>query len=133
MSTLAESPAGAPYHRVPHEMAELAESLRKTLVQAEVVWPKLSKPERAIRLALILAAFIGRFIRIHPFINGNGRLSRLIWCWGLLRFGVAAQCRVHPRSGSPYSDIMEASMKGDDGPLAACILSHLAHHPPSIS
>ena len=36
---------------------------------------------------LLIAAFVVHFLAIHPFRDGNGRLSRLITTWLLLRAG----------------------------------------------
>jgi Fic family protein len=36
---------------------------------------------------ILTAAFIVHFLAIHPFRDGNGRLSRLLTIWILLRFG----------------------------------------------
>ena len=124
---------GSPFRRVRQDLATLLGQLRVTLAQTELHWPALGGTERAKRLALILATLIGCFIRIHPFINGNGRVSRLIWAWGLLRFGVPIQCRIHPRPLSPYSDVMREAMLGNDGPLAFHILQRLGTHPPKVN
>lgn len=123
---------GTPSQSVTSEMESLFFRLRATLIQFELNWPILSPAERARRLALLLAALIGRFIRIHPLVNGNGRVSRLLWAWGLLRFGVSPQCRIHPRPTPPYADVMAQSMAGDDGPLALHILRHLASEQPTL-
>jgi hypothetical protein len=122
---------GAPFQQVGRLMSDLEERARLSISQAELRWPDMRPQERANRLALILATLIGRFIQIHPFLNGNGRISRLLWAWGLLRFGVPIQCRIHPRPQPPYGDVMGAAMHGDFGPLALLILRHFAEHEPS--
>jgi len=40
-----------------------------------------------IQSVVLTAAFVVHFLAIHPFRDGNGRLSRLITVWLLLRFG----------------------------------------------
>ena len=123
---------GCDYQRVLQRVVDLFEKLRISVAQTELIWGNLSRPERAKRLALMLAAFIGEFIRIHPFINGNGRISRLLWAWGLMRFGIPVQCRVSPRPGPPYPDLMAEAMKGNDIPLAFSIAQHLASYNPNL-
>ena len=106
-------------------------NLRAELAKLESDWHKLSPDDRAKRLAIILGYLIGRFIQIHPFINGNGRTSRLLWAWGLLRFGVSPQVRVrqHPEHTS-YNFVMAKAMQGDFNYLSLFILTHLTENTP---
>ncbi len=66
------------FHRVLAAMATLNDQLRKSLAQTELRWEVLTPEQRAHHVAGIAAVLIGTFIRVHPFRNGNGRLSRLI-------------------------------------------------------
>ena len=118
--------SGTHFPFVLQELADLFSQLRVSILRAELYWKDIDQPARAIRLSVLLAALVGEFIRIHPFLNGNGRLSRLLWAWGLMRFGVPLQHRIHPRPAMPYGTIMRRSMLGDHGPLAAHILNYLA-------
>jgi fido (protein-threonine AMPylation protein) len=128
-----EGTPGAPYQTVVSEMERLFDHLRRYTVALELDWPELSPQERAKRLAIILGTMIGRFIQVHPFINGNGRLSRLLWAWGLLRFGVPPQFRVRQRPDHPdYTFIMNQAMQGNFGHLAVHIFKHLTHHAPEL-
>jgi hypothetical protein len=122
---------GSHFRKVNSLIESLIENARLSISKIEIQWPLLPSDERAKKVALITAKIIGEFIRIHP-LNGNGRVSRLLWCWGLFRFSVPQQCRIHPRPIQPYSELMRASMSNDDGPLALCILQHLAANRPSI-
>lgn len=56
-------------------MRVLTEDLKTLLDQSE-----LSKP-------IVIAAFVVSFLAIHPFRDGNGRLSRLLTTWLLLKAG----------------------------------------------
>lgn len=122
--------SGSPFQVVLREINVLFEEFRVTLARTEISWSAISPTERARRVAIILATLIGRFIKIHPFINGNGRVSRLLWAWGLLRLGVPIQCRIAPRPELPYGPIMSEAMTGNYGLLALYILQHLAAYPP---
>jgi Fic family protein len=61
----------------PREMEELVAWARKTL------------DEEALHPLLIIAVFIVVFLTIHPFQDGNGRLSRILTTLLLLRSGYA--------------------------------------------
>jgi len=71
------------------------------------------------KLSLIekMILFHSAFIAIHPFIDGNGRVSRLIFNWMLLRenlFPIDFPSENHIE----YTNLMETSRDGDSIPLA---------------
>jgi len=57
------------------------------LMEALVVWTKEAFAERKHHSLLIIAVFVVRFLAIHPFRDGNGRLSRALTTLLLLRSG----------------------------------------------
>ena len=117
---------GVPAARVLFEVERLFAELRRHLTRFELSWATLSPRERRTRLAIILGALIGRFIQVHPFVNGNGRISRLVWAWGLIRFNVPPQVRIRKHPEDPeYDHVMASAMTGDFAPLALYILEHM--------
>ncbi len=116
---------GSDPHIVPSEIARLFAELRTNIDRLESRWPHALPAERAGLLSKTMAWFVGSFIRIHPFLNGNGRTSRLLWRWGLLRYGAQPQVCSHPRPDPPYATVMKQAMNGDDMPLRKFILIHL--------
>lgn len=124
---------GEPPDRVGYEIERLFEFVHQQLTSMEIKWSELTPKERTIRLAVILGHLVGRFIQIHPFINGNGRTSRLLWAWGLMRFGVPPQTRVrlHPENPT-YDFVMSQAMQGDSSHVSLFILDHLAANPPRM-
>jgi hypothetical protein len=114
-------------------MRQLAAHVRRDLIDLELNWTMLTPQDRTLRLAINIANLVGGFIRIHPFVNGNGRLSRLLWRWSLYRFGVPPQVPVHPRPNPPYPAIMAAAMQGDLRPFVQHVLQHLASHRPDAN
>ena len=120
------------YEKVPSFMHMLLFAFKKKIQQIEFAWDELSSRERAMHVATHAAYLIGQFIRIHPFINGNGRISRVIWAWCLARFGVPLQCRISTRPVEPYARLMGEAMRGNSQPLALRILAHLERHPPDL-
>lgn len=80
---VASSPGGAQRvvfnttqpHRTPSEMTALLE------------WANRSLDEKKLHPLLVIATFVYEFLSIHPFQDGNGRLSRLLTTLLLLRHG----------------------------------------------
>ncbi|WP_437187625.1 Fic family protein [Planctomicrobium sp. SH668] len=124
---------GSFYWDVLKDVENLSNNLKKEVSRLELHWGLIEPVDRAKQVAILLAVAIGTFIRIHPFVNKNGHVSRLIWRWGLARFGVPLQCRISPRPDQPYGEVMASSMNGNDGPLAKLILLHLCRNPPSLN
>jgi Fic family protein len=61
----------------PREMEEL------------VRWAAKAIDERSLHPLLVIAVFVAEFLAIHPFKDGNGRLSRILTTLLLLRAGYA--------------------------------------------
>jgi len=78
---------------------------------------KLTKVEAAI-------LFHAEFIAIHPFIDGNGRVSRLIFNWMLMKEKLAP-INFPSVEHIEYTDLMEASRDGDSIPLAKHIFEKI--------
>ncbi|MEQ8347022.1 MAG: DUF977 family protein [Sneathiellaceae bacterium] len=57
--------------------------------EALVAWTRKSLDEEALHPLLVIAVFIVVFLAIHPFQDGNGRLSRVLTTLLLLRAGYA--------------------------------------------
>lgn len=57
------------------------------LMEELVAWVDQTSAEKALHPLLIVAVFVVVFLEIHPFQDGNGRLSRILTTLLLLRFG----------------------------------------------
>ncbi|MBN2495456.1 MAG: Fic family protein [Deltaproteobacteria bacterium] len=57
------------------------------LMEALVAWTREALAERRHHVLLVIAVFVVRFLAIHPFQDGNGRLSRALTTLLLLRSG----------------------------------------------
>jgi Fic family protein len=58
-------------------------------MQRLVEWTNRAFAEKLLHPLLVLAVFVVRFLAIHPFQDGNGRLSRILTTLVLLRAGYA--------------------------------------------
>jgi Fic family protein len=58
-------------------------------MEALVAWTRKTLEEDALHPLLVIAVFVVAFLAIHPFQDGNGRLSRVLTTLLLLRAGYA--------------------------------------------
>lgn len=58
-------------------------------MQELVAWVRAAEQDRQLHPLLVIAIFIVTFLAIHPFQDGNGRLSRVLTTLLLLRAGYA--------------------------------------------
>ena len=56
-------------------------------MEALVQWTNKATDEKSLHPLLIIAVFVVKFLAIHPFQDGNGRLSRILTTLLLLRAG----------------------------------------------
>ena len=59
------------------------------LIQELVEWLRYAKENKTLHPLLIVAVFTVVFLEIHPFEDGNGRLSRILTTLLMLQFGYA--------------------------------------------
>ena len=58
-----------------------------TAMEKLVGWLNKSSEDKTVHPLLIVAVFVVSFLAIHPFADGNGRVSRILTTLLLLRFG----------------------------------------------
>jgi len=76
------------------------------LMQELVIWVNEARDEKALHPLLIVAVFVVVFLAIHPFQDGNGRLSRVLTTLLLLQAGYAYV---------PYSSLESVIEQGKEG------------------
>jgi len=94
---------GALYQQVPRLMHELSLEIQDAIRRTDKYVSSNPTTANRTRAAVELAAlYAGKFIQIHPFLNGNGRMSRLISNYVFVRYGYpAAYYESYPRPGLP--------------------------------
>lgn len=87
-------------------------------------WKSLGPEDRLVGVCTAISHAVGAFIRIHPFVNGNGRTSRVLFNVLMARFELSSRYSVVGRPAPPYSELMRAAMHRDDGPLIAALVDN---------
>jgi hypothetical protein len=80
----------------------------------------VSLPRDSSRIAESVAARHATFERIHPFIDGNGRVGRLLMNLLLVRLGYPPAI-IQKRQRERYLDALNRADHGDPGPLGEII------------
>lgn len=102
---------GEAFLSVPDSMRDFSSDLHSLVVRTdEYLQQPVSATERAQAIAQLAAVAMGRFIRIHPFLNGNGRMVRMLVNYIFKRYGYAMpfkQAQIRP----PENEYAQASAK----------------------
>jgi fido (protein-threonine AMPylation protein) len=119
---------GTPFAEVPRVMREWSEEMRRLVVETDKYVASGPIPVNRARAVVQLAALLpGKFLQIHPFLNCNGRTSRLISNYILHRYGYPMPYyNPYPRPGAPYENAAAASMVGNFVPMFQYLLGLLA-------
>lgn len=98
------------------ELRRFEASLRQEVARIDQLSPGRPAPLLANLddVLALTATTHGEWLRIHPFVNGNGRTARVWANWCVLRYGLPAFVRLRPRpAGNTYVSASERSMHGD--------------------
>ena len=121
---------GAPFSQVPSLMKAFSSTLSSKTLQTDKYIKGVPTSAEQARAAIMLAAFCaGRIVEIHPFINGNGRISRLAANFFLHRYGypfLLERFRPTTLVSPSYETAAEACMTGNYIPLYQYLLVCLA-------
>ena len=114
---------GVPSVDVPAALRTFESGMRSALAALDpvitigVAPATVAELDAALRIAAIAH---GEWTRIHPFANGNGRISRLWANWVAARYGLPLFVRLRPRpAASLYAGAAALSMRGNHAPMVA--------------
>jgi len=110
---------------VPFVMATYCGKLRQRIQDLDTRIASLEDGEDLEEIASLVAWAHGEFARIHPFCDGNGRMSRLIANILLLRYDTPYQLTYRPRPSGDYGVCGRASMDGDHEPMKIFLLNEI--------
>jgi fido (protein-threonine AMPylation protein) len=121
---------GTPFSAVPAAMAEFSQTMKALTARVDKFVASNPAPEGiTAAVTQLIALLVGKFIQIHPFVNGNGRISRLLANFYFLRYGfdvIFPAPLQRPEwfdpKGGEYGSVMAACMVGDFNPLYRYLL-----------
>jgi hypothetical protein len=119
---------GLDFHIVENEMTAYSGSLYSYVQQTDGFLAAEPSFTKKVSASLQLTSWaVGRFIQIHPFLNGNGRISRLLANYFFVRYQLGlVPFKNLSRPGGDYSTVMEQCMTGDFSALFRYLVLLLA-------
>lgn len=113
--------SGTPAAEVAAELQAFESRLAGVLADLDGAYPPGARlGDDDIAAIVDVAAWAhAEWVRIHPFMNGNGRSARLWANFVLLRYGVPPAIRLRPRPDGGYGLAAARAMEGDWEPTAA--------------
>lgn len=105
---------GAPAIAVPQKMHVYDSRLTERVARLDAEFAALPDDEKLLRITELVAWTHGEIVRIHPFVNGNGRLARFASNCLLTRYGIEYEIPIKPRPGGDYAFAAETSMSNLD-------------------
>jgi fido (protein-threonine AMPylation protein) len=119
---------GSAFHVVESDMTAYSGNLQTFVQQTDAYFSAQPSFANRVSASLQLAAWgVGRFVQIHPFLNGNGRVSRLLANYFFVRYGFQfTPFHNIARPGGDYVAAMSSCMTGDFNPLYRYLVLLLA-------
>jgi len=110
---------GSPHQIVESEMEAYSSALHSFIQQTDIYFSSQPSFANRVSASMQLASWgVGRFVQIHPFLNGNGRVSRLLGNYFFVRYGFEfTPFHNIARPGGDYVAAMDSCMSGNFTPL----------------
>ena len=119
---------GVAYENVEAQLDEFERRMQAVVAALDAEYPAGAELDTdAVAAVAELAGWAhAEWVRIHPFVNGNGRTARMWANFLLQRFGLPPVMRLRPRPHGDYAAAGARAMGGDWGPTVALILRMLS-------
>ena len=119
---------GVAYENVKAQLADFERRLQAVVAALDAEYPAGAELDTdAVAAVAELAGWAhAEWVRIHPFVNGNGRTARMWANFLLQRFGLPPVMRLRPRPHGDYAAAGARAMAGDWRPTVALILRMLS-------
>jgi hypothetical protein len=116
---------------VGRELAAFERRLRSVVAVLDARYPTEQQLDADGLAAVIdLSAWAhAEWVRIHPFVNGNGRTARIWANYVFMRYGVPPVVRLRPRPDGGYGAASARAMDGEWKPMAVVFRQMLLELP----
>jgi len=120
--------AGALFAQVPGLMSQFSDTVLDAVKKTDDYLRGGASELNRVRAVVQLAAFsMGRFVQIHPFLNGNGRMCRMIGNYVMERYGFPSlMWPPFVRPAGEYEVASEACMRGNFTLMSRYLIGALA-------
>lgn len=87
---------GTRFEDIPNACEELSHQIEALLRQLDAAYSRIGRKELKAEVARVAAYAHCELVRIHPFVNGNGRTSRACISYFMARYGFLAISYARP-------------------------------------
>lgn len=117
------SQAGTTAALVAGEVNEFVKRLQAVSERLDKLLRRGEELDRdGLQAVVELAAWAhSEWVRIHPFVNGNGRTARLLTNAILMRYSLPPVLKLRPRPQLPYGSAGAEGIAGNTKPMAALL------------
>ncbi len=124
--------AGSPATTAIKDSEQVFTDIRSRISNLEIAWPFLAPEEQLEEISNLAAILMGRFNKVHPFRNGNGRMTRFLLKWILARFSLRTKMTVthRPSPKAVYAEAIAGASGGSYAKLASYIRSRIERGKP---